>query len=283
MAAMLARRGEVMVGGNRAMLHVDQTLRRGRRGDTVRLIQEWLCLNDCDVMIDGKYGSATEQAVRDFQGATGVLPTTGEVDAQTFAMLTRPMAEALRVIDPPPGATFGQLVAAYALQHLRSRAREIGGRNRGPWVRLYRHGDQRPRDPQLTESAEPWCANFVSTVLAQAAGAMGAAPPLEYHSSPTHMAEDARRQRRFINGEQARRNPRLVPTGSLLLLRHEERREAWHHVGIVTQALDRFVRTIEGNTAYNISEPPAGHEVTRQMRSYGNLDFIVLDATGSRA
>jgi peptidoglycan hydrolase-like protein with peptidoglycan-binding domain len=41
-----------------------------------------LGLNDCDVMIDGKYGSATEQVVRDFQGTTGVLPTTGEVDAQ---------------------------------------------------------------------------------------------------------------------------------------------------------------------------------------------------------
>jgi hypothetical protein len=275
--AMLARRAEVTVGGNRAMLHVDQTLRRGRRSDTVRLIQEWLCLNDCDVMIDGKYGSATEQAVRDFQGATGVLPTTGEVDAQTFAMLTRPMAEALRAIDPPETATLGQLVAAYALQHLRHRAREIGGRNRGPWVRLYLHGDQRPRDPQLGEVAESWSASFVSTMLAQAAGAMGAAPPLEYQSNATRMAEEARRQQRFVSGEQARRNPRSVPTGSILLLRHEGRRDSWHHAGIVTQALDRFVRTIEGNTAYDIDEMPSGNEVTRQMRSYGNLDFIVVD------
>lgn len=280
MAAMLARRAEVMVGGNDAMLHVDQTARRGRRGETVRLIQEWLCLNDCDVMIDGKYGSATEQAVRDFQGATGVLPTTGEVDGQTFAMLIRPMAEALRAIEPPQGATLGQMVAAYALQHLRNRAREIGGRNRGPWVRLYLHGDQRPRDPQVSQGAESWSASFVSTVLAQAADAMGVAPPLEYHSNCTRMAEDARRQQRFVSGEQARRNPRTVPTGSILLLRHEGHRDAWHHAGIVTQALDRFVRTIEGNTAYNTIEPPSGHEVTRQMRSYGSLDFIVVDRRG---
>lgn len=279
---MLARRAAVTIGGNRAMLHVDQTLRRGRRSDTVQLIQEWLCLNDCDVMLDGKYGSATEQAVRDFQGATGVLPTTGEVDAQTFAMLTRPMAEALRPIDPPEGATLGQMVAAYALQHLRSRAREIGGRNRGPWVRLYLHGDQRPRDPQLAPAAESWSASFVSTVLAQATDAMGVAPPLEYHASAARMAEEARRRQLFVNGEQARRNPRSVPTGSILLLRHEGRRDAWHHAGIVTQALDRFVRTIEGNTAYNISEPPSGNEVTRQMRSYGNLDFIVVDGRGPR-
>lgn len=282
MAAMLARRAEVTVGGNRAMLHVDQTMRRGRRGETVRLIQEWLCLNDCDVMIDGKYGSATEQAVRDFQGATGVLPTTGEVDAQTFAMLIHPMGEALRAIEPPEGATLGQIIAAYALQHLRNRAREIGGRNRGPWVRLYVHGDPRPRDPQTADVAETWSASFVSTVVAQAAGAMGAAPPLEYHSNCTRMAEDARRQQRFLSGEQARRNPRSVPTGSILLLRHEGHRDAWHHAGIVTQALDRFVRTIEGNTAYNTTELPSGPGVTRQMRSYGSLDFIVLDGSRPR-
>lgn len=278
MAAMLARRTAVTLGGNRAMLHVDQTFRRGRRSDTVRLIQEWLCLNDCDVMIDDKYGRATEQAVRDFQGATGVLPTTGEVDPQTFAMLIRPMAEALRVIEPPEGATLGQMVAAYALQHLRNRAREIGGRNRGPWVRLYVHGDQRPRDPEMPQGAESWSASFVSTVLAQAVDSVGAMPPLEYHSSCARMAEDAKRGQRFVNGERAVRNPRLVPTGSILLLRQDGRRDAWHHAGIVTQALDGFVRTIEGNTAYNITEPPSGHEVTRQMRSYGNLDFIVLDA-----
>jgi hypothetical protein len=282
MAAMLARREAMTVGGSRTMLHVEQTLRRGRRNDTVQLIQEWLCLNDCDVMIDGKYGSATEQAVRDFQGATGVLPTTGEVDAQTFAMLTRPLAEALRAIEPQEGASLGQLVAAYALQHLRNRAREIGGRNRGPWVRLYLHGDQRLRDPQTVTGAGSWSASFVSTVLAQAAASMGTAPPLEYHANCTRMAEEARRQQRFVSGEHARRNPRTVPTGSILLLRHEGRRDAWHHAGIVTQALDRFVRTIEGNTAYNTSEPPSGNEVTRQMRSYGSLDFIVVDGSGAR-
>jgi hypothetical protein len=279
---MLARREAVTVGGSRTMLHVEQTLRRGRRSETVQLIQEWLCLNECDVMIDGKYGSATEQAVRDFQGASGVLPMTGEVDAQTFAMLTRPMAEALRAIEPPEDATLGQMVAAYALQHLRNRAREVGGRNRGPWVRLYLHGDQRPRDPQLSSGAETWSASFVSTVLSQAAGAMGIAPPLEYHANCTRMAEAARRQQRFVSGEQARRNPRIVPTGSIFLLRHEGHRDAWHHAGIVTQALDRFVRTIEGNTAYNLTEPPSGNEVTRQMRSYGSLDFIVVDGGGGR-
>src|SRR5207244_1938524 len=79
MSPMLIRRTAVPVAGNQPLLHIDQTLRRGRRGEMVRLAQEWLCLNECDVMIDGMFGYATEQAVKDFQGGTGVLPVTGEV------------------------------------------------------------------------------------------------------------------------------------------------------------------------------------------------------------
>ena len=150
---LLARRAIVGVADPKPLLHVTDTYRRGRRGDVVTLIQEWLCLNLCDVMIDGQFGYATEQAVRDFQGGTGVLPVTGEVDPQTYAMLIRPMTEALRPIHPPDDATMGQMVAAYALQHLRQRAREAGGQNRGPWVRLYLHGNQRPRDPKLPAGA----------------------------------------------------------------------------------------------------------------------------------
>lgn len=277
MAPMLARRAVAAVAGSETMLHVDQTVRRGRRGEVVRLIQEWLCLSDNDVMIDGLYGWATEQAVRDFQGATGVLPVTGEVDPQTFAMLTRPMAEALRRIEPPPGATFGQMVAAYALQHLRSHAREVGGQNRGPWVRLYLHGDQRPRDPHLPQGVFAWCAGFVSTMIAQAAASLETELPLEYHSNVNKLAEEAIAKKRFISGESAQRNFARITTGSLVLLRKKDSAKHWHHTGIVTQALPKFVRTLEGNTAYSTDDNPSGHAVCRQMRSYGSLDFVLLD------
>jgi hypothetical protein len=277
MTAMLARRTTAWIAGNETALHIDHSIRRGRRGDTVTLVQEWLCLNNCDVMIDGQFGYATEQAVKDFQGATGVLPVTGAVDPQTFAMLTRPMAESLRRIDAPRGASMGQMVAAYALQHLRSHAREVGGQNRGPWVRLYLHGDQRPRDPKLPAGADAWCAGFVSTVVAQAASALELDPPVEYHTNCNRLAEEAMKKKRFVTGERAVRDLSRVPTGSLLLLRKRGRKNEWHHAGVVTQALAKFARTLEGNSAYNTDDNPSGHSVTRQMRSYGNLDFIVLD------
>lgn len=277
MAPMLARRTSMIVAGKETTLHIDQTLRRGRRGDLVRLIQEWLCLHDHGVMIDGLYGWATEQAVRDFQGATGVLPVTGEVDPQTFAMLVRPMVEALRPIAPPQETTMGQMVAAYALQHLRNHAQEAGGQNRGPWVRLYLHGDQRPRDPKLPQGLDAWCAGFASTMLAQAAASLETAPPLDYHTNCNRLAEDAKKRNRFVSGERAARDLSRVPTGSLILLRRDGKRDTWHHTGVVTQALPKFVRTIEGNSAYSTDEDPSGHEVCRQMRSYGNIDFIVVD------
>lgn len=273
---MLARRAPASISGNDAMLYLETTLRRGRCGAQVRLVQEWLCLHEFEVMIDGQYGWATAQAVADFQGATGVLPVTGEVDAQTFALLTRPMAEALRRIDSVRGATLGQMVAAYALQHLRNQAREVGGQNRGPWVRLYLHGDQRPRNPHVPAGVESWNAGFVSTMIAQASVTMEVGPPLDYHTNCTRLAEEAIAAKRFVSGDRASRDITKIPTGSLLLLRDRGQRNKWHHTGVVTQALPKFVRTIEGNSAYATDEHPSGHAVVRQMRSYGNLDFVTL-------
>jgi hypothetical protein len=273
---MLARRAPAAISGKDALMHIDRTLRRGGRGEQVTLIQEWLCLHEFGVMIDGRFGQATEQAVKDFQGSTGVLPVTGEIDPQTFAMLTRPMAEALRRIEPPAGTAFGQMVAACALQHLRNHAREIGGPNRGPWVRLYLHGDQRPRTPHLPQGVDAWCAGFASTMVAQAASSLETAVPIDYHTNCTRLGQQALREGRLITGERAIRDLSRIPTGSLLLLRHAGARDRWHHTGVVTQALPKFVRTIEGNSAYSTDDNPSGHAVVRQMRSYGNLDFIVL-------
>jgi hypothetical protein len=152
----------------------------------------------------------------------------------------------------------------------------VGGQNRGPWVRLYLHGDQRPRVPHLPQGVDAWCAGFVSTMIAQAASSLETAPPIDYHTNCTRLGEEAIREQRLITGERAMRDLSKIPTGSLMLLRHSGRRDRWHHTGVVTQALPKFVRTIEGNSAYNTDDNPSGHAVVRQMRSYGNLDFIVL-------
>lgn len=66
-------------------------LRRGDRGDDVAALQSRLNrhrepLRQSPIGVDGRFGSATEGAVRQFQGAQG-LPQTGVVDGETLAGL----------------------------------------------------------------------------------------------------------------------------------------------------------------------------------------------------
>lgn len=49
-----------------------KTLYKGDSGDQVQLLQEFLnWYGDYGLKIDGKYGEATEKAVKDFQATTG--------------------------------------------------------------------------------------------------------------------------------------------------------------------------------------------------------------------
>src|SRR5207253_1940102 len=119
-------------------LDLDATVRRGDGGEPVRRVQEWLSLHGFHVKIDGEFGPATQAAVRQFQSNQGLSPS-GEVDAGTFEQLIAPMKVALAPIEPA-GRSLGELTIAYAQQHLTQHPREIGGQNRGPWVRFYMNG-----------------------------------------------------------------------------------------------------------------------------------------------
>lgn len=255
-------------------LQLDATLRRGDRGAFVTRVQEWLCFHQFNVGIDGVFGAATEQGLADFQAASGVA-VTGQADPATFALLTRPMAEALRPVVAAAGATLGQTIAACALQHLLPHPVEIGGQNRGPWVRLYLRGLERPKDPKLPQGFDAWCAGFATSIIDQAATAMLTPAPLGYHTNVNLLAKAAQSEKRFLRGDKV--EPEQIPSGSLMLIRKGGRRDEWHHTGVVVQALAEVVRTIEGNSANSADENPSGHEVCRQLRPYGNLDFIVIE------
>jgi len=255
-------------------LKIDQALRRGDRGDDVTRVQEWLCFHQFNVGIDGDYGPATEQGVADFQAARGVA-VTGEADPTTFALLVRPMAGALRSLVVAEGATVGQTIAACALQHLLVHPVEVGGQNRGPWVRLYLRGLERPKDPKLPQGFDAWCAGFVTSIVDQAASSMNLPAPIDYHTNCNLLAAEAQKEKRFRRGEEVK--PEQIPPGSLMLIRKSGSRDKWHHTGVVVQALPQVVRTIEGNSANSADENPSGHEVCRQLRPYRNLDFIFIE------
>ncbi|HYH04424.1 MAG TPA: peptidoglycan-binding domain-containing protein [Bacillota bacterium] len=244
----------------------DQDYQRGQSGDAVRIIQEWLRLHRIRVAIDGEFGSATEAAVRMFQ-KLNQLVVDGVVGPKTYAALVRPMVNALQPI-APQGRSLNEMVVAYALQHLKEFPREVGGQNRGPWVRLYMQGSE--------GSGWPWCVGFVGFVLRQAAQSLNISVPLKTSFSCDRMAVNAQTNRLFIPGEQAEDKSRIAP-GSLFLIRGKQAGD-WVHTGIVVQTYPDLMLTVEGNT--NGDGSREGSEVWHIIRHYNQVDFIMLEPKG---
>jgi putative peptidoglycan binding protein len=238
----------------------DTDIARGATGRRARLVQEWLCLHEIQVVIDGQYGPATAEAVRRFQTSQGLRPT-GTVNRVTFDALVAPLIEA-RADLPADGRPLGDLVVAYARQHLAEHPREIGGQNLGPWVRLYMKGHEGPE--------WPWCAGFVSFLLHQASTTRGVAMPVTASFSCDLLATDAQRRNRFLPGRDV--SPGSIQPGSIFLNRRVG--GDWVHTGIVTAGERETFETIEGNT--NDAGDREGYEVCRRVRGYKDKDFIMV-------
>jgi len=244
-------------------LELGTTLRRGSEGKDVKRVQEWLSLHGLGVQMDGKFGPATDAAVRSFQ-RTHARTVNGVVDEALFAVLVAPMRAALAPL-AAKGDDLGALTVRYARQHLAQKPREVGGDNRGPWVRLYMKG----RDGAQWR----WCAGFVSFCLKQAADTLGQKLPVKQTFSCDVLAESARQSGRFIRGGDASVRPALAP-GDFFLIRRT--RNDWRHVGIVTRLAEETFSTIEGNT--NDSGSENGNEVLARTRSYQSRDFVRIGA-----
>lgn len=244
-------------------------LQRGANGKEVRLVQEWLSLNGVQVRADGDYGPATEASIRKFQTKAKLQPT-GIVDEFTLRALIAPLSRVCKPLTTT-AETFSQRVVAAARNHLREHPREIGGQNRGPWVRLYTKGKEGP--------AYPWCAAFVSYLLTQAAESMRPNPemPIKGSLSCDELASQAKAIDKFVSEGELRsgKNSRteLVP-GTIFLVRNHKNPNDWMHTGIVTGVMNDYFESIEGNT--NDDGDREGHEVCRRLRGFSHMDFILL-------
>lgn len=245
----------------RAEMALSGPVEVGMRGGDVRRVQEWLTLRGYSVAVDGIYGVATANAVVRFQ-EDSFLPDSGRVDAETFERLVEPMRETLRQrlnMSQP----LGDAILAYAQAHLSQHPREIGGENRGPWVRLYMRGN---------EGREwLWCAGFVTFVLHQATESLQIEMPIPGSFSCDSLAAQAQARHLFITESEAR--SRVIPPGSLFLNRRTA--SDWTHVGIVVDTEELTFTTIEGNT--NDDGAREGYEVCMRTRAYANRDFIVFN------
>lgn len=236
---------------------------QSKAGLPVRRVQEWLGLHGLGVAIDAVYGPATAAAVSEFQerAGTGVYKQLGQVDRPTWQRLVAPLGTAQILTGQPYGAAVVEIAEAY----LKQRAREIGGDNRGPWVRHFCRG------PEVA-----WCQGFASTVWADAARQCELEPPLDLELDGIfclfvpRMVQEAKAKGLFQSGAggQARPTP-----GSMFFLRGGH--YGYTHVGIVVSVTPAgLMQTIEGNT--NDDGSANGYEVARRVRQVEGSDFAVL-------
>jgi hypothetical protein len=236
--------------------------RRSPEKNVVRLIQEWLNLHGYRINIDGDFGPATEAATREFQARAG-LRVSGQVDGLTFSSLTAPIQYAVARADVQTDDVH-ELVIAYAKRHLTAQAREVGGPNRGPWVRLYMDGHE--------GEAALWCCGFVRFCIDQAFAHLRQTAPMLKTFSCDRLAEWSGEKGLLVRGELG--DQRVVRPGHLFLVRKTT--SDWTHTGIVTQLFSEYCETIEGNT--NDEGSRNGFEVCARKRGYGRLDFIAWKA-----
>jgi len=240
------------------------------KGMAVQRIQEWLRFHNFDTVIDADFGPATRQCVKDFQKSRGMNPS-GIVNRATWEELVEPMINALESPKIEKNETVGSTIINVATQHLEQGALEIGGDNRGPWVRLYCGGND--------GSEWPWCAGFVTLVFQQAYFYRKEKPPITGSVSCDTLAHQATMQDLFIKGDDVKKSKidwKSFGHGCLFLLRKTE--GDWIHTGIAFDGAGKseelVFTTIEGNT--NEGGSRNGFKAARRTRSLSkrNYDFI---------
>ena len=235
---------------------------RGVRGKASRRVQEWLCLNGHAVAVDGVFGPATEAAVQQFCMAHKLM-FGGNVDQTIFNKLSEPMRRALA---NPSRTTdeFGRVVVAIAHRHLHEQPREVGGQNRGPWVRLYMNGRE--------GNEWHWCAGFVSFVIRQASIELKQRLPFPRTYSCDRLAMYGRDRNLFVAEADIKPSnaAEKLPPGTVFLNRRVS--SDWTHTGLVVEARGDTFATIEGNT--NDEGSREGHEVCARTRGYAKKDFV---------
>jgi hypothetical protein len=227
-------------------------LQNGDRAPEVKELQTLLMQKGflTDEEITGVFNDETESAVRSFQAQNldkhgQPLVVDGKVGDLTWWSLhnPKPSVQATSAVDftqmPAEGfggSQRGRAALAGAIEQLRDGAGEVGGNNRGPFVRKYLHG--------LAEEGEPWCAGFVSFCFSQIPGGI----PFPYSVGARNILnefDDKGWARKPESGYQPK-------PGDIVVFWRESLSSGHGHVGLVHQLNDGFLYTIEGNRSPNV-------------------------------
>jgi hypothetical protein len=238
----------------------------------IRELQEWLCLSDFPTKIDGIHGPSTKRQLGRFQQAHSVGVIQGELDAETWRALTAPLTRLATCPPLPPPHTIYSAVYDTAIKHLEEHPREVGGANRGPWVRWYMDGNEGPQ--------WAWCVGFALTIARQAYQRLDWVAPewLPRTYSCDRLAKAAQEADRFYTSNEALQTPGLLddPSGGWVFL-VRKRWGDWTHAGLLLDAYaDNTFSTAEGNT--NDDGHREGYEAVKRVRTFGTkIDLVRLD------
>lgn len=250
----------------RRELEFPGALTNGASGAGTRRIQEWLGFHGNGTPIDGKFGPATNRAIEAF-AARKQLAYAGSLTQQVWNALVEPMARVVALPASAPSKPYPQLVRWFAEQHLAAHPVELGGANRGPWVRLYMKGSE--GDAML------WCAGFVSTVLQQAADKAGRSAPIAGSFGCDELARQAKDAGRFVAGKSVvSGSPGFAALGACGIFLVRKSASDWVHTGFAFDGDGESFLSIEGNTDHKGSAN--GFEVAKRTRRCASNDFIRL-------
>ncbi len=227
-----------------------ETLEQGDQGPDVRQLQQLLVQRGYPVEVDGDFGPQTYAAVRAFQSQNldqhgQPLVVDGRVGPLSWWSLTHPKPDVkpISAVDytqmPLPemgGSTSGRAALAAAIGELKAGAGEVGGNNRGPFVKKY-------LQPAGLDEGEPWCASFVSYCFLQASGGDKSGMPVPYCPGARALLKEFQ-DKGWASKPQGGYQP--VPGDCVFWWRVQL--DGWQgHVGVVHQLKDGMLYTIEGN------------------------------------
>ncbi|WP_226895312.1 peptidoglycan-binding protein [Luteolibacter marinus] len=244
----------------------DKEISGGDKGVRVRRVQEWLWHHGFRTSIDEDFGPATRRCVENFQKKHRIK-ATGSVDSRTWETLVAPLRRAMGEPKGVKGKSLAATIREVARQHLKEHPVEIGGDNRGPWVRLYCRGNDGRN--------WAWCAGFVTLIMKQACFYRGHQPPLEGSESCDSLANQAKAAGLFVPESSLSSGKfKWRDFGDCGVFLRRRTSTDWTHTGFSLGGDGDLFETIEGNT--NDVGSREGFEACARTRSLSgsNYDFI---------
>lgn len=232
-----------------------ELIKKGSTGELVRELQSILNELDYAVPVSGVFDAKTELAVKDFQSAhvdkhQQPLSVDGVVGQLTWWALENPrprVTSGVIAYDKLPPtehgeSPLGRAALRVAINELKARAGEVGGNNKGPWVRKY-------MEPAGLPDGYPWCAAFVSWCFLQAVGGDRREMPFNYSAGARDIFNQLKNKGWSFTGE-SEKQPK---PGDIVCWWRTSLASGNGHIGIVHHCKDGFLYTIEGNKAANVA------------------------------